>query len=34
MSKGGFFATHPGTDDRIQKAQGMAMDLHRIPPIS
>ena len=23
-SQGGFFATHPGTDDRIKRIQGMA----------
>ena len=33
-SKGGFFATHPGTDDRIQKVQEMAMNVHRTPPLS
>ena len=32
-SKGGFLATHPGTDDRIQKITEMAMELHRIPVI-
>ena len=33
-SKGGFFATHPGTDDRIQKVQEMAMNVRRTPPLS
>jgi predicted Zn-dependent protease len=33
-SKGGFFSTHPGSDDRIRKVQEMAMDLHRIVLIS
>ena len=33
-SKGGFFATHPGSDERIQKIQEMARGLHHIPPIS
>lgn len=30
-SKGGFFATHPGTDDRIQKVQQIAMDFPSRP---
>jgi predicted Zn-dependent protease len=33
-NKGGFFATHPGTDDRIQKVQEMAMDLHLTSSLS
>ena len=32
-SKGGFFSTHPGSDDRIQKVQEIAMGL-RVLPIS
>ena len=30
-SKGGFFSTHPGSDDRIQKVQEVAMDLRVLP---
>jgi predicted Zn-dependent protease len=33
-SKGGFFSTHPGSDDRIQKIQEVAMDPVHMPPIS
>ena len=33
-SKGGFFSTHPGSDDRIQKIQEVAMDPVQMPPIS
>jgi hypothetical protein len=32
-SKGGFLATHPGTDDRIQKVQEMAMEFLRVPSV-
>ena len=32
-SQGGFFSTHPGSDDRIQKVQEIAMGL-RVPSIS
>lgn len=32
-SQGGFFSTHPGSDDRIQKVQEIAMGL-RVLPIS
>ena len=30
-SQGGFFSTHPGSDDRIQKVQEVAMDLRVLP---
>jgi predicted Zn-dependent protease len=30
-SKGGFFSTHPGSDDRIQKVQEIAMGLRLLP---
>jgi Zn-dependent protease with chaperone function len=33
-SKRGFFSTHPGSDDRIQKIQEVAMDPVHMPPIS